>query len=82
MEELYDLVIALGQYNKSASRKYQKEIDRIVRSDKRCSDDVDVLKEEIVGLIKKHRWEISEGKRQDLDFARHVDRYYIEKDVD
>ena len=82
MEELYDLVKALGQYSKNASRKYQKEIDSIVRSDKRCSDDVDVLKEEIVGLIKKHRWEISEGKRQDLDFARHVDRYYIEKDVD
>lgn len=82
MKELYDLVKALEQYNKSASRKYQDETNSIARSDKCCSDDVDALKEEIVGLIKKHRWEISEGKRQDLDFARHIDRYYIEKDVD
>ena len=82
MKELYDLVKALKQYNESASRKYQDEIDSIVRSDKCCSDGIEVLKEDLVSLIKKHRWEISEGKRQDLDFARHVDRYYIEKDVD
>lgn len=82
MKELYDLVKALEQYNKSASRKYQDKMDSIARSDKCCSDDADALKEEIVGLIKKYRWEISEGKRQDLDFARYVDKYYIEKDVD
>ena len=75
MNEIESLIEALYQYDKKLASEYGEKLNNLDTS-------LGEIKEEIIHIIKKRRWQISDGKRRDEEFERYIDRYYVEMEVE
>ena len=75
MNEIESLIEALYQYDKKLASECGEKLNNLDTS-------FGEIKEEIIHIIKKRRWQISDGKRRDEEFERYIDRYYVEMEVE
>lgn len=71
MRSLNNLIKALAQYDKILANTYLTKIQE---------EDIDVnmYEKEIISIIKKERWIISQGKRNDDDYSNYIEKYMVE----
>ena len=74
MDEIKSLIEALNQYNKTLSKQYKNKL-------RRKNEDIELLRSDLIHEIKKHRWQISNGKNKDAESQRHFEKYFIDREV-